>query len=385
MSTFVLSDCKLFLQEFYFNNLWNAGTLTINQELKECTQFNDGSRTYCADTLKSHTLSIKGYHNDNTTILIPDDYIHGEVGVNNVLCTVAPYTGADGEPAYFFKCAINAYTPLDGAWGDVAGYSMEAGGTGNIVRGTVMKYTTTDITGAGNGTAYNLGPCKPGQKVYAILHVYEFDGGTLDLAIQSDTTSGMSSAVEQIGFTNAAGVTSEMLDAKTCYLFYDAQTVNFAADETLTGGTSGATATILADTDWGTEGCLTLGDISGTFQDNETITDSQGTPGSATANGTIGETYLAYDNESGGPFTVGNTITGVTSGATGTLVALQDDGTTGKMLIADATDTYDNNEQIGDGSATADVDGDSSSETYWRAQWTYSGTACKFIVVVGIR
>lgn len=66
-------------------------------------------------------------------------------------------------------------------------------------------------------------------------------------------------------------------------LAYDAQTVNFVIGGTLTGGTSGATATIIADTDAGATGTLWIRAITGTFQNNETITGSLG--GSATANG----------------------------------------------------------------------------------------------------
>lgn len=68
-------------------------------------------------------------------------------------------------------------------------------------------------------------------------------------------------------------------------LAYDTQTGNFTAGRTLTGGTSGATAVIQADSDSGTTGTLTLIDIVGTFVDNEIITDGAG--GSATVNGAL--------------------------------------------------------------------------------------------------
>lgn len=74
-------------------------------------------------------------------------------------------------------------------------------------------------------------------------------------------------------------------------LDYDNQTANFTVGAMLTGGTSGATAIILEDSDSGTTGTLTLGSISGTFQDGETITDDNGTPGSADADGVVGFTY----------------------------------------------------------------------------------------------
>ncbi|EHK57750.1 hypothetical protein [Allomesorhizobium alhagi] len=63
---------------------------------------------------------------------------------------------------------------------------------------------------------------------------------------------------------------------------YDAQTAAFTVGATLTGGTSAATATILHVYDNGTTGVLLLRPPSGTFADNETITDNKG--GSALVN-----------------------------------------------------------------------------------------------------
>ena len=68
---------------------------------------------------------------------------------------------------------------------------------------------------------------------------------------------------------------------------YDAQSGNFTTGLTLTGGTSGATGLILLDSDSGTTGTLTLANITGTFEDNETITDTS--TGSATSNGVIAD------------------------------------------------------------------------------------------------
>ncbi len=70
---------------------------------------------------------------------------------------------------------------------------------------------------------------------------------------------------------------------------FDAGTAEFAEGETLTGGTSGATATIkriiVESGDWSTndaDGYLILASVVGTFQNNETITSASG---SATADG----------------------------------------------------------------------------------------------------
>lgn len=79
-------------------------------------------------------------------------------------------------------------------------------------------------------------------------------------------------------------------------LDYDTQTANFTAGAILTGASSGATARIQDDTDGGTTGTLILTDISGEFIDNEIITDDNGTPGSATVNGTLTAQNVTLDS-----------------------------------------------------------------------------------------
>jgi len=69
-------------------------------------------------------------------------------------------------------------------------------------------------------------------------------------------------------------------------LNYDSQTANFTVGSSVAGATSGATAIIVADSDAGTTGTLTLAAVIGTFVDNEIIAESSGT-GSATVNGSL--------------------------------------------------------------------------------------------------
>lgn len=75
-------------------------------------------------------------------------------------------------------------------------------------------------------------------------------------------------------------------------LGYDTGTAAFTAGKTLTGTTSHATA-IIVSTGSTASGTLTLHTISGTFQDDEAITDNNGTPGAAVVNGVIAEKFDA--------------------------------------------------------------------------------------------
>lgn len=75
-------------------------------------------------------------------------------------------------------------------------------------------------------------------------------------------------------------------------LDYTVKTVNFTNGAILTGATSGATAVVIEG--GGVATFLILGNVSGTFQNGELITDSSG--GSATCSGTQYFTYRAISN-----------------------------------------------------------------------------------------
>ncbi len=78
------------------------------------------------------------------------------------------------------------------------------------------------------------------------------------------------------------GSTWRRIDDATYEIAYDTQTANFSVGHTITGGTSGATAVIVEDTDAGTTGTLRVKSVTGTFVDNEIIATGGG--GSATSN-----------------------------------------------------------------------------------------------------
>ena len=85
---------------------------------------------------------------------------------------------------------------------------------------------------------------------------------------------------------------------KNFTLAYDGGTAVFTAGKTLTGATSHATA-IIVSTGASATGTLTLHTITGTFANDEAITDNNGTPGAAVVNGVIAEAFdtngeLAY-------------------------------------------------------------------------------------------
>ena len=104
-----------------------------------------------------------------------------------------------------------------------------------------------------------------------------------------DTIAGMMIATGSAAAMGRVIVVTDCDALKQYELAYDGQTGNFGVNLTATGGTSGATGTIIKDTDAGATGTLEFDSVTGTWADNEAITDT--VIGAATVNGTLTTKY----------------------------------------------------------------------------------------------
>lgn len=208
MSTYVLKKVKAYYDEYSLANFVRGMSFEVNIPPIDSTQHGGNDRTHVPGLKDSCTLSHTGFH-DNTTTYTPDDLIEPLRGTADIITTICPTDGTDGEIAYCSKQVLN-YTPIDGALGDLGAFTINGKGSGTLVRGTVMKdcYSTA-VTTDGNGTAYQLGTCDTGETLYMIWHVYEFDGGTLACSIYSDDAEAFTTGQLRGGFTNATATTKQ--------------------------------------------------------------------------------------------------------------------------------------------------------------------------------
>lgn len=97
----------------------------------------------------------------------------------------------------------------------------------------------------------------------------------------------------------------------------------------------GWSAQIVAVTDDGTTGTLKLTNVKGTPANTNYFKAYSSAASGATArvNGSLGDTYTTYTAEGGTPPSVGTTVVGGTSTARRILRGVQDDGTTGKLVM----------------------------------------------------
>jgi hypothetical protein len=199
--------------------------------------------------------------------------------------------------------------------------------------------------------SFTLGNVIRGLSSGAVGTIIEDDTAVLGLDDASIVGSFTDTEVILGDVTSRALVTA----ASTFELAYENQTGNFAALEVITGGTSGATATVVSDTDGGATGVLVLSGVTGHFVLGEAITGS--VLGAADATDTERQ-LVTYDTQTIGNFVVGERIYGATGSFLGTVVGDTDGGTGGVLSIVDYTGTFIDTEVIwGFGGGSAEVDG----------------------------
>ena len=186
---------------------FNAVSLDHSADILEDTTLCDDSRSRVAG-LKNTTLAGEGYI--DTADGGVDDIMYNQIHGSKWPLTVAPVATTVGSLAYFFDCLTGMYSP-SGSIGELFGFSVTGESTSPLVRGQV-EYNDT-ATFSVDSTGFQLGALSAGQTLYAAIHVLSVSGTspTLDVIVQSDDNSGFTSTTDQITFTQATGVTSQIL------------------------------------------------------------------------------------------------------------------------------------------------------------------------------
>lgn len=205
MATYVLTDCKLWLDGQDFSGLMNALALTDEADAVEETGFGDTTHQFIAG-LRAIRAEHRGYWEGGGNKI--DDRLFSKIGAAAKPMTIAPETGTEGKIAYTFNPSIAVYTP-GAAVGEMFGFGVSAQGAkqDRLVRATILH--NANEGGSGNGTAFNLGAVGASQKLYAALHVVGIGAGTVVVKVQSDDASGFLSPTDRITFAGLSAAGSE--------------------------------------------------------------------------------------------------------------------------------------------------------------------------------
>ncbi len=111
--------------------------------------------------------------------------------------TIGPHTAAVGSVAYLTE-AIRLNGKLFGTVGDVAAFTLGAGGNAGLGVGMFAQSPGAPVTADGDGTAFQLGAVPAGKRLFASLHVLSVSGTnpTLDVTVESDTVEAFSGSPE---------------------------------------------------------------------------------------------------------------------------------------------------------------------------------------------
>lgn len=210
MATVVLTNSKLYVAQFDFSGQFNSLGLNYDAEALDETVFGNDTRSNRAG-LKTFSYDHRGFFDPNTGVDGIDEEMHGNVGLENVVMTIAPETGADGERAYSGEIVQTQYSP-GGAVGELLQFSVTGAATDTPIPATIMHDALSAESATGNGTKRQLGDIDAGQKIYAAVHLTAATALTsLDIDIESDADASAGGETVRGSFTQLTGLGSEYI------------------------------------------------------------------------------------------------------------------------------------------------------------------------------
>lgn len=207
MATLPLTDAAVLVAGYDLTGDANALDLEYSAEMLDGTTYGNDTRIHKGG-LKSVSAAVRGFYNTGS-LGDPDSALFSRIGTSGLPVSIIPARTA-GERAFLFKSTGAAYD-LGGEIGQLTPFSLDLDASkSNLVRGTLMADETSEAASS-NASAVQVGALSSSQSMYAALHVIAASGTTptLDVIVQSDDNSGMSSATTRISFTQATAVTSE--------------------------------------------------------------------------------------------------------------------------------------------------------------------------------
>jgi len=183
-------------------------TFAVSKAEVEATSFGDAGVRRLGG-LGSFNLSHSGFWDLGSSQV--DTVLYNALGDSDSIITIRPNNDTTGATVYFSRAVSFEYSP-GGSVGEAAAFTATAMSQGDkIVRGTLLRDGLVSGTN-GEGLALNLGGATTSQTLYAALHIYADTGdGDVTVTIQSDSSSGFSSATTRKTFTV---VTAPALDSQ---------------------------------------------------------------------------------------------------------------------------------------------------------------------------
>lgn len=196
----VLKDVDLYVGSRDLAGWTNQATVTLESEDKEVTTFASNGAKERIGGLVDSTVELGGFADFMPNAL--NAILDGKIGQSFVTVIDPMGSAVQGSPAMFEQAVLLDFTPLDGAVGDVAGYSASLAGQSPLVPGVVL-HPLAIRTATGNGGSFNFKAVGSSQVLSAALLVTDVagtGGPGVTVKVQSDDNAGMTSPTDRITF-----------------------------------------------------------------------------------------------------------------------------------------------------------------------------------------
>jgi hypothetical protein len=208
MATFIVGPkSKAWWQGFDLSGQLREGSLEIGVESLDKTAWGHTMRQSRAG-LCTTAFSFAGFQ-DFTDV---DPRLSADLGIDDAIVTLGSLVNEEGDILYSAKGLATSYSPIQGAVGDLATFALAGEGSGAWFRGKLLaEKALRDASGESDGL--ELGVVATTKRMHATLHVFAVSGDspTLDVIIESDETTGFSSATTRMTFPQVSAPGAYML------------------------------------------------------------------------------------------------------------------------------------------------------------------------------
>lgn len=202
MAIFLLRDVAILLDGMNISGFSNSADLEMNAATIDTTVWGSPARQFVPG-LREVKASIEGFWDGADNGL--DEKLNLMIGGANKNFSMIPLGLTPGNVMFSFQAALSQYS-MKGAPGDAFEFSIQAEGSGDLIKQTLMEYGAK--VASGNGTARNLGQVSTNQTLYGFMQVLAVSGTnpTLDVIVESDNAEGMTTPITRLTFDQATGV-----------------------------------------------------------------------------------------------------------------------------------------------------------------------------------
>ena len=254
-----------------------------------------------SDSLDNLIAAINGDAGEGTlygTGTVANAYVTAAAGAGDTMDVTA--ITADGV------ATATTATLTAGDWGaaTLAGSILASGATGVLaeqadggaagtlqLRDVIGEFTDNEeLTNGASGDGLANGTLAVPVLTPSDALILQVDAVDIQRGEAIDMIGNLRKKIVSMGWHNGSGLVALRLDngeqagdvEELGAVAYDGQSTNFTVGHVITGGTSGATGTLVEQTDGGATGTLILADIVGAFENNDALTDEGSGDGDAT-------------------------------------------------------------------------------------------------------